>query len=611
MNIEDFQFEIFDRTDYIYRVKDSGSEKIKKNYSQAWEKWKKVVGLSLTHSKSNELVVNSTENWQNSGNLSSRFWSRIKNKSFLDKPSCIATMISKDNLRVYLEWHGYKNEHLYEERKIHNSWINFLDKWVNNYNINIADYCIWTNLDKDEDFKTYINLKDFMTKEVVKNKIIEVLIDGKNWVRIGKVFSKELVIKNNNVTPVIGGVIRELECLYNVAVGLSKPKIEHIDDKQAEKIPNIIKETERIYMLPIDLINHIHSYIQNKGFVYEKEEVMNLFLSLKTKPFVILSGISGTGKTKMVQWFAESIGCTEENGQFTMIPIRPDWNDGSDLLGYTDIKGDFKPGPLTKVIEEANEHPDLPHIVLLDEMNLARVEYYFSDLLSVMESRKWKEGKIISSKLLSEEMAEKDIYLPSNMYIVGTVNMDETTHPFSKKVLDRANTIEFNRVVLGNLTFLNKLVDVEPIAVGDVQLASKYLHLKDVYGTNVSIVEKVTSELVKINESLQTINAHVGYRVRDEICFYMAYNEEGQLMEFDQAFDHCVLQKILPRISGSDSRVERLLKELYQLFANLEFDEGINAETLKHEARYPNSAMKVAEMLRRLDEVGFTSFWIS
>ncbi|WP_249872444.1 McrB family protein [Oceanobacillus saliphilus] len=359
------------------------------------------------------------------------------------------------------------------------------------------------------------------------------------------------------------------------------------------------------------IVDHIYNYIKSKGFYYEKVEVINLFLSLKTKPFVILSGISGTGKTKMVQWFAESVGATEENGQFSLIPIRPDWNDGSDLLGYVDIKGEFKEGPLTKVIRLAGGNPELPYFVLLDEMNLARVEYYFSDILSVMESRKWKDGEMISSNLLTEETAGFNLKLPSNVYVVGTVNMDETTHPFSKKVLDRANTIEFNRVNLGNLSFLNESSNMRPVEAKHKTFASKYLHLKDVYTSNQNLVERVTNELVRINAALQKDNAHVGYRVRDEICFYMAYNHEGNLLTFDQAFDHCILQKILPRISGSDTQVEQMLRELYEIFTNKQLDEDIDMlEIDLATAKYPRSAAKVVEMHRRLSD-GFTSFWIS
>src|SRR5690606_32390668 len=146
------------------------------------------------------------------------------------------------------------------------------------------------------------------------------------------------------------------------------------------------------------LIDHIHSYIKSKGFCFSRDEIINLFLSLKAKPFVILSGILGTGKSKIVQLFAESIGATEDNGQFKLIPVRPDWSDGADLIGYEDIKGDFKIGPLTKVLMEANlpENLNKPYFILLDEMNLARVEYYFSDILSVMESRKKVDDQYIS-----------------------------------------------------------------------------------------------------------------------------------------------------------------------------------------------------------------------
>lgn len=361
-----------------------------------------------------------------------------------------------------------------------------------------------------------------------------------------------------------------------------------------------------------EIVSHIHEYIRSKGFLYSIEEVTNLFLSIKTKPFVILSGISGTGKTKMVQWFAESIGATEENGQFTIIPVRPDWNDGSDLLGYIDIQGNFKEGPLTKVINQARQDPNTPFIVLLDEMNLARVEYYFSDILSVMESRKWDGKKIVSSKLLSEETAGNDLTLPNNLYIIGTVNMDETTHPFSKKVLDRANTIEFNNVDLGNLDYLKELKEIDSIKISNTNLKPKYLHLKDVYEKYPNIIEDVTKELVKINSILETMYAHVGYRVRDEICFYLAYNEEGKLLEFNQALDHCILQKILPRLSGSDSRIDRVLKDLYRLFTNKEYDEQLDVFELDFKtAKYPQSAKKVLEMIRRLEDDGFTSFWIS
>lgn len=361
-----------------------------------------------------------------------------------------------------------------------------------------------------------------------------------------------------------------------------------------------------------EIIVHVNKYIANKGFYYEKVEISNLYLSLRSKPFVIISGISGTGKTMLVKWFAESLGANKENGQFTLIPVRPDWSDGSDLLGYRDIKGDFVPGPLTKVLKNAHENPDKPYFVLLDEMNLARVEHYFSDFLSVIESREWQNGKIVSHSVLPEEIIGEKLGVPSNFYIIGTVNMDETTFPFSKKVLDRANTIEFNRVDLNNFSFLENNVKMESINIINSQIMGNFLHLKDAYQENPELIRNVSNELIKINTILEKIGAHVGYRVRDEICFYMIYNQKSELMSFYEAFDYQILQKILPRISGSDNRVFNALKELYTFCTGININDD-NIEGLENEikeAKYTKSAMKLIDMIRRYNEGEFTSFWL-
>ncbi|MBE1553204.1 McrB family protein [Sporosarcina limicola] len=354
----------------------------------------------------------------------------------------------------------------------------------------------------------------------------------------------------------------------------------------------------------IELIEHIHSYITSQGFNYSLINIKNFYLSLRSKPFVIISGISGTGKTKIVQLFAESVGATEENERFKLIPVRPDWSDGSELLGYTDIKGEFQKGPLTEMVEHAMKYSTLPHFVLLDEMNLARVEYYFSDVLSVMESRRRNRDEIISSYLLDEKATGVPLRLPENLFIIGTVNMDETTHPFSKKVLDRANTIEFNEIYLENFDYLEEQEEVEAQQFLNEQLAANYISLKDVYDTHSTLISKVSSRLVAINKILEPLNAHVGYRVRDEICFYMIHNAEAGLLDENEAFDFCIMQKILPRITGGDGRVETLLNDLLEWLTDRSYDIAISGN-------YPRSAKKVTEMLGRYHADGFTSFWIS
>lgn len=199
-------------------------------------------------------------------------------------------------------------------------------------------------------------------------------------------------------------------------------------------------------------LSAIGSYIQAKGFTYPKGMIENFYLSMKSKPFVILAGTSGTGKTRLVKLFAEAIGA-----QYKMVSARPDWSDSSDLFGHTDLNGVFIPGEILGFIHAAKDNPDIPHILCLDEMNLARVEYYFSDYLSIIETRDIQETHIVSMPLVSESLYGRDEYaklkygemgFPENLYLIGTVNMDETTFPFSKKVLDRANTIEFDYVDL-------------------------------------------------------------------------------------------------------------------------------------------------------------------
>ncbi|EEL83466.1 5-methylcytosine-specific restriction enzyme [Bacillus cereus AH1271] len=369
----------------------------------------------------------------------------------------------------------------------------------------------------------------------------------------------------------------------------------------------MIYERKEVYLDQQSIIDHVSSYIQSKGFYYEKKDLINFFLSLKTKPFVILSGISGTGKTKIVQWFAESLGATEENGQFTLIPVRPDWSDSSDLLGYVNLQGEFQERPLIKVLENADANPNRPYFVVLDEMNLARVEYYFSDFLSVIESRKWKDGKIVTSPVLPESITNKHITIPSNVYIIGTVNMDETTHPLSKKVLDRANTIEFNTVNLDYFNFLMDVEEKEAEVASNRSLETEYLHLKECFKENEDLVRNISTILIEINKMLESVGAQVGYRIRDEICFYMAYNEQGKLLSFDEALDYQIYQKILPRLAGSDGRTEEVLKQLYVLCANEEYDSGNNDASY---AKYPRSANKLSHMLRRFEYDGFTSFWI-
>ncbi|PQQ66634.1 MrcB family domain-containing protein [Acetivibrio saccincola] len=366
-----------------------------------------------------------------------------------------------------------------------------------------------------------------------------------------------------------------------------------------------------------DIVDYIHKYISAKGFSYEDSLIKNFYLSLKSKPFVILAGTSGTGKTKLVKLFADCIGA-----EYKLVPVRPDWSDSSDLFGHLDLNGRFIEGALIRFIKDASKNTDKPYILCLDEMNLARVEYYFSDFLSIMETRRFENGVIVSDPLVNENVyGASEAYLefgklgfPENLYIIGTVNMDETTFPFSRKVLDRANTIEFSYVDLvpgeSSLEEVSALADID-----NDFLKSEYILLS--HCDDRDYIIKICTELQKINEILKIAEAHVGYRIRDEICFYMLNNKKYNLLHEDEAFDYEILQKVLPRIQGSNSTLKDMLIEMFKYCAG-DYTGLSGSDTYEqmqnyinnNQCKYKRSASKIAFMVRRFEEDGFTSYWL-
>lgn len=382
--------------------------------------------------------------------------------------------------------------------------------------------------------------------------------------------------------------------------------------------------TKLLHPTAKELIAHVHSYIIGKGYRFRKEEVANFYLALRTKPFVILAGISGTGKTQLPSLFARATGM--EDHQVIQVAVRPDWTDGGDLIGYVGLDDEFKPKDLTLAIQRAKGDPDRPYFFILDEMNLARVEHYFSDFLSVIESRERRDdGRIVTRPLLREESIAsatnrdefEGLSWPSNLYLVGTVNMDETTHAFSRKVLDRANSIEMNDVDL------SWPKNEEPVTawsgIHSDALLTKYLIAKELTDADKESLkkEKVIEFMTQVNDILRHADLHFAYRVRDEMAFYLVLNMEFGLMEHEEAVDFQLMQKVLPRIHGSSIRTERVLLDLLGLLSGIETAGNDHQtkdleQTVKETAnvRYKRSVDKILFMLRRFEEDRFTSFWL-
>jgi hypothetical protein len=361
-------------------------------------------------------------------------------------------------------------------------------------------------------------------------------------------------------------------------------------------------------------IHHIHQYILSKGFQYGLKDIGNFYLSLKTKPFVILAGISGTGKTQLVRKFAEAI-----NAECELIPVKPDWTDNTDLIGYKNLEDKFQEKQLLRIINIATQNPEKIYFALLDEMNLARVEHYFSDFLSLIETREIIDGKIVTERILDEaDLGDRvdlaNLHFPENFYLIGTVNMDETTHPFSRKVLDRANSIELSEVSLSWNEEGSSLPTLEGIT--NKFLRAKYLRSSDLEQKEKDILKDVLKQLIEINGILKSADLQFGYRVRDEICFYMIYQKEIEdIISLEEALDYQIMQKILPRIQGSSIRIKRLIIDLIKYLSNKNsisdsYEYSEIEKEVKEVQNFKKALNKLLFMLRRYNDDGFTSFWL-
>ena len=509
-------------------------------------------------------------------------------------------------------------------------------------NLSLDDYVFIVNKDSrwvlftksnTQEIESNIQQVDTLFKDNIDGKwnsitrfeILKILKipDNWEWPSIKENEAKCLHVNNTNIVDKKNILlnINQLKTLSN------KETIIKILDTCKSNIEKKIIEVESSNITSTNIKNHlehIETYIEQKGFFFNEGEIINFYLSLKTKPFVILAGISGTGKTQLPRLFAEAIGMSKD--QVIQIPVRPDWTDASDLIGYTSLQGNFISKPLTEAIIKAKEDISKPHFFILDEMNLARVEHYFADFLSIIETRfRTITNEVKTDFLLLKNQLKDannaflydDIYWPENLYLIGTVNMDETTYPFSRKVLDRANSIEMNTVELDWISKQKQKVD-KLTNFTNANLKSEYIASIELTKTDKLQVEEALEMLKKMNKILEISNLHFAYRVRDEIIFYVLYAKKEQLLKPEAALDFQIMQKILPRVHGSSTRTQKVIIGLLNLFANeeiatsypdLEYLEK-NKKSILKKSNYPKSTEKLIFMLERFDENRFTSFWV-
>ncbi|MFV7235080.1 McrB family protein [Flavobacterium sp. ZB4R12] len=355
------------------------------------------------------------------------------------------------------------------------------------------------------------------------------------------------------------------------------------------------------------------------------KDMKSILNAIKTKPFVLLAGISGTGKSRLVRTLAYQTCSNPElqmdknkPGNFELIPVRPNWHDSTELMGYISrINGEkYITTSFLKFIAKAWLNLDTPFFLCLDEMNLAPVEQYFAEYLSIVETRQIKKGKIASDYLISSSNFEDErlytillkdlnlenderfidgISIPNNLIIIGTVNMDETTHSFSRKVLDRAMTFEMNDIDLNaGLEESKKDWDYPENFISGNEAIGEFTAGNEV--VNQFPESKLVIEyLQKINNQLEGTPFKIAYRVRDEFLIYCYYASQDKLdiNWLNIALDEMISMKILSRIEGDDFKTGDVLRNLQNL--------------LTDDFRKSNSKLK--EMEIRLQKSGYTSYW--
>ena len=410
-------------------------------------------------------------------------------------------------------------------------------------------------------------------------------------------------------------------------------------------------------------IKKMIEYIAATGLQYDPNLIKRFAFALMTKPFVILSGLAGSGKTQLALVFAKALAelhdkdngsdggvdkgtetdkgidndnvvdpdrvietdiesdkeTSKGNGnekvqdQICTVAVGADWTNREPMLGYPNALDSSKyvspeSGVLDLLIRASmpeNQHK--PYFLILDEMNMSYVERYFADFLSGMESREairlWNTGV--------EGGIPNEIKLPKNLYIIGTINVDETTYMFSPKVLDRANVIEFKISVDEMTDFLGNISDVDSdgICGKASNMAADFVDRS--HKAAVLLDDDVKKTLVSFFTELKSVNAEFGYRSANEIYKYIdvarVNDDTDKKMDDDMVLDSAIVQKLLPKLHGSRKKLTPVLRALWKLCCP-DSDLETNELGVPGNAKYPLSADKILRMYRCAVDNGFASF---
>lgn len=391
----------------------------------------------------------------------------------------------------------------------------------------------------------------------------------------------------------------------------------YINDSSADAIKDIIKETQNAPTESFS-IKKIIGHIKETGLLYTDSLVKRFAFSLMSKRFLILSGLAGSGKTQLALAFASAL-VKNKDRQMCVVSVGADWTNREPLLGFPNaLQPEKYVKPESGVLDlliEANreENAEKPFFLILDEMNMSYVERYFADFLSAMESK--EKISLWNSDTECDKVIDgvpQRIDLPKNLFIIGTINVDETTYMFSPKVLDRANVIEFKISSKEMGTFLQEMREIDRDSIISKAAGMGADFVAKACKKDLAQDDEAVKMLQKFFDELKNVNAEFGYRSATEIfrfiCQAKANDDTGEKMTDEEILDAAIVQKLLPKLHGSRKKLEPVLAQLWKLcFTGAGKDLNIAKENVE-KAQYKESADKIRRMYESATANGFTSF---
>lgn len=337
-------------------------------------------------------------------------------------------------------------------------------------------------------------------------------------------------------------------------------------------------------------VQQIKTYIAEKGYTCADGLVENLYLSLKSRPFAFILGNSDTDMAKLPRLFAEAVGSTQENGHYLQLEVRPDWMDTSDLFGWLNLEGKFIPGVIIDFLKAAKEDPAHPYFLCLNHLILSRSEYYLRDVLNAVETRgQAQELPYVPTIYYGRDAEAKATYgeipLLKNLYIVATVNLDETSLPLNQKLLDRTHTMSMRSTDMTGEPTGNPA----PITPDADFLHTTYTALDQCQGT-----EPYFETFEEINKILMKATSYLGFKIRNEAILYLAHNRDEGVLPETKVMDHLICQKVLPRLQGNAKLIRPVMEDLLSYCVD---------------KTYNQTATKLQAMIAMCDEKGYCSCW--